>query len=133
MENGDGEEALEIADDDDSQWVQPDFSWKGKTQFYPDGTPWKRNGPQNLFDHVKKGGYYDGWEFPTDDQEAGFASIMVFTCWRRAELTAMLDDEGYGTSDEWRSGTAVPTVPNFTNIYPIAFNLTRNPQKLKIL
>ena len=66
VENGDGEEALEIADDDDSQWVQPDFSWKGKTQFYPDGTPWKRNGPQNLFDHVKKGGYYDGWEYPTD-------------------------------------------------------------------
>ena len=35
-------------------------------QFYPDGTPWKRNGPQHLFDHKEKGGYFDGWKYPTD-------------------------------------------------------------------
>lgn len=44
----------------------PDFSWKGHVQFYPDGTVWKRNGPQHLFDHVAKGGYFEGWEYPTD-------------------------------------------------------------------
>ena len=67
METGDGAEEVELlADDDDSQWVLPDFSWKGHVQFYPDGTPWKRNGPQNLFDHVEKGGYFDGWAYPTD-------------------------------------------------------------------
>ena len=46
--------------------MQPDFSWKAETQFYPDGTVWKRNGPQNLFDHVEKGGFFDGWPYPTD-------------------------------------------------------------------
>ena len=67
VENGDGADELElVADDDDSQWVQPDFSWKGQVQFYPDGTPWKRNGPQHLFDHKAKGGFFEGWPYPTD-------------------------------------------------------------------
>merc|ERR1719313_2901088 len=55
-----------VADDDDSQWVMPDFSWKGQTQFYPDGTPWKRPGPQSLFDYKECGGYFDGWARPSD-------------------------------------------------------------------
>ena len=67
METGDGAEEVELlADDDDSQWVLPDFSWKGHVQFYPDGTPWKRDGPQHLFDHVEKGGFFSGWPYPTD-------------------------------------------------------------------
>ena len=33
---------------------------KGHVQFYPDGTVWKRNGPQHLFDHKAKGGFFEG-------------------------------------------------------------------------
>ena len=46
--------------------VLPDFGWKAEVQFYPDGTVWKRDGPQNLYDHVEKGGFFDGWAYPTD-------------------------------------------------------------------
>ena len=56
--------------------MQPDFSWKGHVQFYPDGTPWKRNGPQNLFDHVEKGGYFGDRALISEDKRAATCTAV---------------------------------------------------------